>query len=73
VPYDDAIGLEAARSLQWRALETCLALNGRPYLAGSLCLTPPMRRCLYGAEYERFLALRSQMDPRGLFNRTDRL
>jgi FAD/FMN-containing dehydrogenase len=73
VPHDDALGLEAALSLQRRALETCLALNGRPYLAGSPCLTPSMRHTLYGAEYRRFLALRSKLDPRGLFNRTSSL
>ena len=70
VPYGDAPGLDAARSLQQHALETCVALGGRPYLACAPRLTPSMRHTLYGAEYKRFLALRNQFDPRALFNRS---
>jgi FAD/FMN-containing dehydrogenase len=73
VPYGDAQGLTAARSLQQHALDTCVALGGRPYLADAPRLTPTMRYTLYGAEYKRFLALRSQLDRHALFNRSSSL
>jgi FAD/FMN-containing dehydrogenase len=49
-----------------RCLEAAVDLGGRPYLYGWHELGGDMRRRIYGAEWERWCALRKEVDPDGI-------
>lgn len=68
VPESDPTSLEAAIGECEALTDRCIELGGRPYLHGVSTMAHTVRRKLYGASYDRLQALRTELDPEGLFN-----
>ncbi|MFF3855589.1 geranylgeranylglyceryl/heptaprenylglyceryl phosphate synthase [Micromonospora sp. NPDC002575] len=68
VPRGDRAGVERVQGMHRRALAECLALGGRPYLAGWYDLAEADLQSMYGADLAALRRLRRELDPHGLFN-----
>jgi FAD/FMN-containing dehydrogenase len=68
IPRIDRDGWNRIRTLLRIALECCVDLGGRPYLAGWHDLDATTWSQLYAEELSRLAALRQRFDPNGLFN-----
>jgi FAD/FMN-containing dehydrogenase/heptaprenylglyceryl phosphate synthase len=68
VPRGDRVGVERVQGLHRGVLAECLALGGRPYLAGWYDLVEADLQSMYGADLAALRRLRRELDPRGLFN-----
>ncbi|MEU1756182.1 geranylgeranylglyceryl/heptaprenylglyceryl phosphate synthase [Micromonospora matsumotoense] len=68
VPRGDAAGVARVQGLHRQVLAECLALGGRPYLAGWYDLDEADLQSMYGADLVAVRRLRRELDPHGLFN-----
>ncbi len=66
IPKHEMEYVAHARQLLNGLLEKCIELGGRPYLYGSVDVSPEQKRQLFGADYDRLLELKSQYDPNGV-------
>ncbi|WP_183685856.1 FAD-binding oxidoreductase [Longimicrobium terrae] len=67
LPASDPAAVEHARWLHRGLLERCIALGGRPYLAGAHEIDPALESRIYGHDARRLAQLRAALDPDGLF------
>ncbi|MFY1622033.1 geranylgeranylglyceryl/heptaprenylglyceryl phosphate synthase [Micromonospora sp. WMMD735] len=68
VPRGDRPAVDLVQGLHRRVLAQCLALGGRPYLAGWYDLTEADLQSMYGDDLTTLRRLRRELDPQGLFN-----
>jgi len=69
IPRQDPALVGAVAETVAFCLEKCIALGGRPYRYGWHQMDEHHYQALYGATYDRLLALRRELDPDGLFQR----
>lgn len=75
VPRSDELLVARVRAQLARVLESCLAIGGRPYRYGGACtLSESVVRGVYGsAQYDSFVALKRDLDPRNRFHSLESL